>query len=476
MRGIWLYATLLAALVVGVPLASAAPPTPIIDMHPANPTKETSARFAFHVEPSDATLSYQCEIDGSGFAPCVSPVDYTDLPEGERTFEVRAVDVMTNPGDAASYSWAIDSKPPSAPSITAEPSNPSNDSSPTFRFSDSEDKVTFQCRLDGHPFGACTSPKVYSELRSGPHTFRVRAVDGAEKVSDVTTYRWTIDLTPPPAPSISSRPANPSTETNATFAFVDSEAGVTFRCEFDAGGFSSCTSPAAYAGLGATAHVFSVRASDAAGNTGPATSYGWTIITARDTIAPGDVTGLRQRIGYRSLRLVWSQPRDADFDHVRVFVATTREGPKALPRKVVYTGKGTRYTNKRFKNAMYHRYRIVNYDHAGNRSRGVDMVVPASALLQLPRAGAVVHAPPRLAWVRVARAAFYNVQLFFGGRKVLSAWPSGSRFGLKQRWFYSGRSFRLKKGTYSWYVWPGFGTRAKSHYGRLLGLSTFRAR
>ena len=52
MRGVRLYATLLAALVIGVPLAAGGilaqpPPAPTISSGPANPTKETSASFVF---------------------------------------------------------------------------------------------------------------------------------------------------------------------------------------------------------------------------------------------------------------------------------------------------------------------------------------------------------------------------------------------------------------------------------------------
>jgi hypothetical protein len=398
------------------------------------------------------------------------------IADGAHTFDVRAVNAE-GPSEPASLAWTIDTNAPPEPSITAKPPDPSNDSSPTFRFSDSEPGVTFQCRLESQAFDDCTSPKSYAGLTSGSHTFRVRAIDAAgNQRSNPARYDWRIDLTPPPAPAISSSPANPTTATDATFAFTDSEAGVTFRCAFDGGSFSSCTSPAAYSGLSITAHVFSVGAVDAAGNAGAPTSFGWTIVAAPDTTAPANISGLRRSIGYGTFKLAWRLPPDADFDHVRILIATTRKGPKALPRKVVYTGRGTRYTNKRFKNEVYHRYRILSYDHRGNRSGGVEVVVPPSALLRLPKAGAVMHAPPRLVWTAVARAMFYNVQLYLGGRKILSAWPTGPRLGLKKRWFYSGRSFRLRKGAYSWYVWPGFGPRLKGRYGQLLGVSTFTVR
>jgi hypothetical protein len=450
---------------------AAPPPPPEITSHPSDPSNEPTASFAF--SSSDPT---ECRLDTTDFSSCTSPTPYMGLADGKHSFHVRAVNA-DGPGEPATFSWTIDKQPPPPPAITAGPRNPSNDSSPSFTFSDSEHGVSFQCRRDSQQYAPCQSPKTYVGLTGGDHTFRVRAVDQAGNVSGAKRYSWRIDLAPPPAPAITSGPANPTTATDATFAFTDGEAGVTFRCQLDVGGYSSCASPAAYSGLTLIPHVFSVRAVDTAGNIGPPASIGWTVVAAApDTTAPGEVGGVKRSIGYGRFKLVWSRPHDADFDHVRVLIATARKGARAVPRKVVYSGRGTQYTSKRFKNDVYHRYRILAYDQRGNRSRGVDVVVAPSALLRLPKAGAVVHGPPRLGWAGVARAAFYNVQVYFSGRKVLSAWPNKPATGLKKRWSYSGRSFRLRKGTYSWFVWPAFGSRQKIRYGRLLGMSTFKVR
>jgi hypothetical protein len=481
MKHVGSYATFWAAIGTVVLLAAsgaaAAPPPPptLIPPLPANPSNSSSASFSFSDE--DPNAIFECQLDGTpADSPCMSPRTYSDLSDGPHVFEVRAVN-PDGPGEPATFTWTIDRKRPPPPSITAKPGNPSNDSNPSFSFTDEKPGVTFQCRRDSQQFAACESPKTYVGLTGGDHTFRVRAVDQAGNVSEVTRYSWRIDLTPPPAPAISGGPANPTTARDATFAFTDGEAGVSFRCQLDGGGYASCASPAAYSGLTLIPHVFSVRAVDRAGNIGPPASIAWTVVAAApDTTAPGEVDGVRRSIGYGRFKLVWSRPKDGDFDHVRVLIATARKGARAVPRKVVYSGRGTQYTNKRFKNDVYHRYRILAYDHRGNRSHGVDVVVAASALLRLPKAGAVVHGPPRLAWAGVARAAFYNVQVYFSGHKVLSAWPNKPAAGLKKRWSYAGRSFRLRKGTYSWFVWPAFGSRQKIHYGRLLGMSTFTVR
>jgi hypothetical protein len=86
--------------------------------------------------------------------------------------------------------------------------------------------------------------------------------------------------TPPPAPTITSSPANPTNQTSASFSFSDTQAGVTFLCQLDTAAFTACTSPISYAGpLAQGSHVFSVEAQDSSGNQSSPTSYSWTINT-----------------------------------------------------------------------------------------------------------------------------------------------------------------------------------------------------
>ena len=143
----------------------------------------------------------------------------------------------------------------------------------TFAFS-SEVGATFECSLDGATYSACTSPKSYTNLPNGAHTFAVRAKDGAGNVDATPASRtFTVDAPPPPqdttAPetTIDSGPLGTVREKSATFAFSSSEASSAFECKLDNAAFNACSAPKKYTGIANGSHTFQVRAIDPAGNT-----------------------------------------------------------------------------------------------------------------------------------------------------------------------------------------------------------------
>jgi hypothetical protein len=452
---------------------TAPPPAPVITSVPPNPSGTTGATFQF--SDSESGVSFQCQLDAGGFSPCSSPQTYSNLADGSHTFWVKAFDLLDHESTTTSYVWTIDTVHPLV-TLTDKPPLLTNQTTASFSFSSNKPSSSYECKLDNGSFGNCTSPRLYSGLDDGSHTFSVRAT-ALGNLGPITDYTWTVDTVAPDT-AITSTPPALSSSAAANFSFTSSEAGSTFACALDAGGTTSCESPKTYAGLGDGSHTFRVQAVDAAGNVDTsAAAFSWQIAGVgpgtTDTTPPGNVKGLKRTVGYGTLKLSWSRPSDADFDHVEVFVSTSA---KSLPRTPVYKGKAARYTNRRFRNGVYYRYAVVSYDHAGNASRGVPGVVPPSILLRSPRDGRRVHAPPVLIWAKVSRATFYNVQLYYGSRKVLSAWPNVAKRKLSRSWRYGGRQFQLRKGLYRWYVWPGFGPRSKSRYGQLLGQSTFRLR
>jgi hypothetical protein len=71
----------------------------------------------------------------------------------------------------------------------------------SFGFHATTAPATFQCALDGGAFGTCSSPVSYSSLAAGSHTFAVRAVSSGGTDPTPATRQWTIDTTPPSAPT-----------------------------------------------------------------------------------------------------------------------------------------------------------------------------------------------------------------------------------------------------------------------------------
>jgi hypothetical protein len=347
-------------------------PAVIIGQKPSNPSNSRAATFSFAV---DEPLGAFCRLDNAAFAPCSSPVSYTGIPDGPHTFTVAATDAAGNTGQV-SYAWTVETGAP-AVAVSTGPAALTNNRSATFAFS-ADEPSSFQCQLDGGASQPCSSPASYHGLGDGAHTFTVRPTDAVGNVGNSASYNWTIDATAPET-TFAARPGSRTTAVSATFRFAANER-VTFECKLDGAAFARCTSPKSYARLRKTRHTFEVRAIDAAGNidTTPAV-HRWTIAAAPRTVKK------------------------------------------------------------------------------------------ASALFA-PQAGLRVKAPPLLRWRRVTGAAYYNVQLYRGRVKVLSAWPTRPRLQLRARWTYLGRQQKLSAGSYRWYVWPA---RSRDRYSRLLGQSTF---
>jgi hypothetical protein len=359
--------------------------------------------------------------------------------------------------DGSQPAVVVDGTPPIV-TIGQTPSNPSNSRSATFSFTVSE-VLGALCKLDSAPFAPCPSPVQYDDLSDGPHTFTVAASDAAGNTGQVS-YAWTVETRAPTA-AVSSGPARLTNSRSATFVFSADEPS-SFHCQLDGGSFLPCTSPASYQGLADGPHAFAVRPTDAVGNNGPTASYGWRI----DATSPETTLGARPRSRTTALsaRFTFSASEQAAFQcklDAGAFAACTSPKTYARLRRSAHT------------------FQVRAVDAVGNVDptpavlRWRIRAVARTALLA-PRAGARVTGAPLLVWRPVPRASYYNVQLFRGRTKVLSAWPTRPRFQLRPRWTYLGRQQRLAPGTYRWYVWPRLGRGARGRYGSLLGQSTFR--
>ncbi|HEX5712506.1 MAG TPA: hypothetical protein VFX85_04245, partial [Solirubrobacterales bacterium] len=280
------------------PPADTTAPETAIAAGPSGSTTATGASFSFGASESGST--FECKLDAGSWAACTSPKSYSGLSVGSHTFAVRATDAAKNTdASPASRTWTVEAIPPPPPSDTTAPettissgtSGTTTSTSASFSFGASESGASFECRLDGSSWSPCASPKSYSGLAVGNHQFSVRASDAADNTDASPASRsWTVEAPAPPPPpadttapetSIASGPSGSTTATDASFGFSANESGSSFACRLDSGSWGSCASPKSYASLGVGSHTFSVRATDAAGNTdsSPA-ARSWTVEAA----------------------------------------------------------------------------------------------------------------------------------------------------------------------------------------------------
>jgi hypothetical protein len=171
--------------------------------------------------------------------------------------------------------------------------------------------------------------------------------------------------------------------------------------------------------------------------------------------------------GDQSVALIWQA--GGDIAPIASYTVT-RQGAAGVD--TVYSGNGAGLEDSHLKNGVRYTYTITARDQAGNAAVTSTTTTPRPRLLG-PAPNAHLTAPPMLSWTAAPSATYYNVQLFRGGSKVLSGWPTHASLQLKHTWRFDGRRYRLKPGKYRWYVWPGFGRRKASRYGHMIGSGTF---
>jgi hypothetical protein len=169
-------------------------PTTTINSGPSGPTQQNSASFGF--TSSEGGSTFQCSLDSGAFTGCTSPQGYSGLSNGPHTFQVRATDGVGNLGSPATRAWTVDTTGASVPPTTTITSGPpqtgtTSETTATLEFTSSKPSSTFECKLDSGSFAACTSPKAFSGLPDGAHTFEVRATSGG-LLGNTATWQWTV--------------------------------------------------------------------------------------------------------------------------------------------------------------------------------------------------------------------------------------------------------------------------------------------
>jgi subtilisin-like proprotein convertase family protein len=104
-----------------------APPDTSIGEGPSGTVSSTDAVFEF--SSTEANSSFECQLDGGGFAGCSSPKSYTGLSNGPHEFQVKARDPAGNTDSSpATQSWTIDTSIPDTAPPTVTLTSPTDGS------------------------------------------------------------------------------------------------------------------------------------------------------------------------------------------------------------------------------------------------------------------------------------------------------------------------------------------------------------
>ena len=300
---------------------------------------------------------------------------------------------------------------------------------------------------------SCTGATTYSGPDSGSAAVSGSCRDRAGN-SASATVALKYDATPPTVTG-----ATPDRPPDAG-GFYNHKVVVTFAGSDATSGISSCDAVSYDKPDSPAAKVAGV-CRDNAGNTSVSSSFAFKYDSTPPKLADLAADPLNGGVS-----LSWKPSADV------ASIVVTRGIGSAAP-KTVYSGKRiTGFADKNLKNGVRYVYTVVAVDAAGNAATGKTTVQPMPPLIA-PREQARVHGSVVLRWRDAPHAGYYNVQLWFRGAKVLSAWPSGTSYHVTGRWNYLGHSYTLAPGKYTWFVWPGRGRTSARSFGPLLGSSSF---
>ncbi|MCZ7587578.1 MAG: hypothetical protein M5U27_01670 [Gaiella sp.] len=303
---------------------------------------------------------------------------------------------------------------------------------------------------------SCTSG-TYGGPDSGSAAATGSCTDNAGNTGSATlTFKY--DATPPTVVGVPSRQPDAN-------GWYNHPVDVTFRGNDGGSGVIECSPAVRYAGPDASPAKLVGQCRDAAGHLSAPT----TVDLRYDASPPArpNVTWVHRG---RSIALSWTRGKDV----VRAKVVRA-PGPKRAKPGIVYQGKARRLVDRRIRPGTRYWYQVVLIDRAGNEAAKTIGLRPATGIY-VPAEGSIVGKPPLVQWSPVAKARFYNLQLWRGNLKLLTTWVTHPRVALRGQWSFRGQRHSLANGSYRLYVWPAFGTRRNPRYGKLLDQVSFVVR
>jgi hypothetical protein len=351
--------------------ASTPPPTPTITSGPSGTVTTTNATFTY--SDTQAGVTFMCALDNGNFKACAnSGVTYTALADGAHTFNVQAKSGKDT-SSAATRQWTVDTKPPTltlvfpvnngsynaaswsagcaaGAGLCGSATDPSGVASVTISIQQASTGKWWSGSAfssSTEVFQTTTGTASWRYALAGPpggsYTVHVRGIDGvgnANVAASQLSTTFKVDTTPPPAPTITNTPDDPTFSDKASFDYTDAEAGVGFQCALDGSAYASCpANGTSYKNLDSVDHCFDVRAVDTAGNASTAAEYCWSILVKFEFGIRGDLTGLLYPGASQPLNLVLKNPsrRALKITNVAITVnaATNKPGCSGTQNLVV---------------------------------------------------------------------------------------------------------------------------------------------
>ncbi len=388
------------------------------------------------------TVTFAGSDPTSGIASCTKTT-FSGPDNGSAVVTGTCTDVAGNVSAPSTFNLKFDATPPS---VNANPARPPDANG----WYNHPVGVSFTGSDATSGIDTCTSAS-YSGPDSAGATLSGTCTDKAGNSAN-GSFTLQYDSTPPTVNTTLARPPDAGGWYNHPVAL--SATGT------DAGaGIDSCTG-GTYSGPDSDTARLTATCTDKAGNKTSLT------VGFKYDATPPKLTGVSVTNGNGSATLHWSTSPST----TSITVERT-PGPNGKAAATVYKGDAHSFTDPKLRNGHRYRYELSATDQAGNIAKASATAEPRA--LSSPAQGQTVKRPPLLRWSKVAGAGYYNVQLFVAGHKVLSLWPVGITLKLPRSWMYGGKRHSLVKGRYRWYVWPGFGPRSASKYGKLLGASVF---
>ncbi len=315
--------------------------------------------------------------------------------------------------------------------------------------------VNWEILPPGFTSSGCDAVLLDTESKGTPITCHAKNADGESQSTAIVK----IDKTAPQ--SLTAAPARPPDRDG----WYVQPLTVAFSGTDPISGVSSCTT-GTYAGPDASGPSVSGTCRDNAGNVSSPLPFAF-----RYDSTPPAVAALTSQPGDASATLSWTP--SADTTRVQL---TRSPGVDGAPSTAMYTGSERSFSDSKLTNGVDYRYTLTAFDDAGNSSNANTVATPVAppvVTLASKTANRRLSKPPELRWRLIRGATYYNVQVFRGKHKILSAWPRKPRMHVRTSWLYRGKRQRLLAGHYTWYVWAGYGHLGARRYGHLLGRNAF---